>query len=260
MIQSNTGKLIVVILIFYLVLGTGYWVLEIAMSTQKLSQVEEIVSSLRKMRSESNRLGMGRFGINVDRALGIKITDLRILARRIEKNHDLALQLWETSIHEARLLATMIDDPSAVTDTQMEHWAADFDSWDVVDQACNNLFRRTPFAHTKAADWAARDEEFVKRAGFAMMAVLAVHDREESDTLFEKYLAIVEREAGDDRNYVKKAVNWALRQIGKRNAELWEKAMGTIGRIADLDSKSARWIAADARRELSRIGDERGWK
>ena len=218
----------------------------------KLTEIDSILSILRSMASEPNRLGMGRFGINVDRALGIKVTDLRKLARRIEKGHDLALQLWETGIHEARLLATMIDDPSAVTDTQMENWAADFNSWDVVDQACNNLFRRTPFAHTKAADWAARDEEFVKRAGFALMAVLAVHDREASDTVFEKYLALVEREAGDDRNYVKKAVNWALRQIGKRDPSMREKATIVAGRIREQDNKSARWIASDALREFGK--------
>jgi len=218
----------------------------------KLTEIDSILSILRSMASEPNRLGMGRFGINVDRALGIKVTDLRKLARRIEKGHDLALQLWETGIHEARLLATMIDDPSAVIDTQMENWAADFNSWDVVDQACNNLFRRTPFAHTKAADWAARDEEFVKRAGFALMAVLAVHDREASDTVFEKYLALVEREAGDDRNYVKKAVNWALRQIGKRDPSMREKATIVAGRIREQDNKSARWIASDALREFGK--------
>ncbi len=222
------------------------------MSLPKLSHIDEIISTLRTMESVENRSGMGRFGINVDRALGIKVTDLRILARRIEKDHDLALQLWETGIHEARLLATMIDDPSAVTDTQMENWAADFDSWDVVDQACNNLFRRTLFAHTKAADWAARDEEFVKRAGFALMAVLAVHDREASDTVFEKYLAIVEREASDDRNYVKKAANWALRQIGKRDLSMREKATVVAGRIREQGSKSARWIASDALREFGK--------
>jgi 3-methyladenine DNA glycosylase AlkD len=230
------------------------------MSLPKLSQIDEIVSTLQTMECEESRSGMGRFGINVDRALGINVTDLRKLARRVDNSHELALLLWETGIHEARLLATMIDDPSAVTDAQMENWAADFNSWDMVDQACNNLFRRTPFAHTKAADWAARDEEFIKRSGFALMAVLAVHDQGSEDTVFQKYLVLVESESPDERNFVKKAVNWALRQIGKRNAELWEKAMGTIGRIADLDSKSAQWIAADARRELSRIGDERGWK
>jgi 3-methyladenine DNA glycosylase AlkD len=222
------------------------------MSTQKLSQIDDILSTLHSMESEENRLGMGRFGINVDRALGIKVTDLRKLARRVDNSHELALLLWESGIHEARLLATMIDEPSAVTDKQMESWAADFDSWDMVDQACNNLFRRTPFAHTKAADWTARDEEFVKRAGFAMIAVLAVHDRETSDTVFEKYLALVEKEASDDRNYVKKAVNWALRQTGKRDSSMREKATIVAGRIREQGNKSARWIASDALREFEK--------
>ena len=226
----------------------------------KLSNIDEILEILHSMESEENRLGMGRFGINVDRALGIKVTDLRKLARRIENGHELAVKLWETGIHEAQLLATMVDEPSAVTEEQMENWAADFDSWDMVDQACNNLFRRTPFAHTKAADWAARDEEFVKRAGFAMMAVLAVHDQISDDTVFERYLDLVVRESLDERNYVKKAVNWALRQIGKRNPAMWKKARSAVGKIEALDKASARWIAADARRELSRVGNERGWK
>ena len=218
----------------------------------KLTEIDPILSILHSMASEPNRLGMGRFGINVDRALGIKVTDLRKLVRRIEKSHELALLLWETGIHEARLLATMVDMPSAVTEKQMESWVAEFDSWDMVDQACNNLFRRTPFAHTKAAQWAARDEEFVKRAGFAMMAVLAVHDREASDKVFEKYLVIMEREANDDRNYVKKAVNWALRQTGKRNPSMREKATVVAGRIREQGNKSARWIASDALREFGK--------
>ncbi len=228
--------------------------------SDKLTNIQSILSLLHSMESEENRSGMSRFGINVERAMGIKVTDLRKLARRIEKGHDLALQLWDTSIHEARLLATMVDEPSAVTDLQMESWAANFDSWDMVDQACNNLFRRTPFAHDKAADWAARNEEFVKRAGFAMMAVLAVHDRDSGDTVFRKYLDLVERESTDERNFVKKAVNWALRSIGKKSPALWSKAMATIEKIEGQNSPSARWIAADARRELSRVGDERGWE
>ncbi len=228
--------------------------------SDKLTNIQTILSLLHSMESEENRSGMSRFGINVERAMGIKVTDLRKLARRIEKGHDLALQLWDTSIHEARLLATMVDEPSAVTDLQMESWAANFDSWDMVDQACNNLFRRTPFAHDKAADWAARNEEFVKRAGFAMMAVLAVHDRESGDTVFRKYLDLVERESTDERNFVKKAVNWALRSIGKKSPALWSKAMATIEKIEGQNSPSAKWIAADARRELSRVGDERGWE
>ena len=226
----------------------------------KLSHISDIVPLLQSMESEENRLGMGRFGINVERALGIKVTDLRKLARRIDKGHTLALELWDTGIHEARLLATMIDVPAAVTEEQMENWASGFDSWDMVDQACNNLFRKTPFAHTKAAHWAARDEEFIKRAGFALMAVLAVHDKSSDDTVFLSYLDLVHRESTDERNFVKKAVNWALRQIGKRDPLMWEKTVATAVRIADQDSKSARWIAADARRELIRVGQERGWE
>ena len=225
----------------------------------KLRQLDDIVSILRKMESEENRLGMSRFGINVDRALGIKVTDLRKLSRSIKKDHSLALDLWNTGIHEARLLATMIDEPSDVTEKQLEDWAVDLNSWDMVDQACNNLFRRTPFAHTKAVQWAVRDEEYVKRAGFSMMAVLAVHDRISGDDIFRTYLDLVEMGSTDERNYVKKAVSWALRQIGKRNPELWKSALIRIDRIANQNSRSARWIAADAGRELSRVGEQRGW-
>jgi len=199
-------------------------------------------------------------GATLSDKLGIKVTDLRKLARRVEKSHELALQLWDTDIHEARLLATMIDNPADVSGRQLESWAADFDSWDIVDQACNNLIRKTPFARAKAVEWVSRDEEFVKRAGLALMAVLAVHDRGADDNVFGDYLDLVWRESLDERNFVKKAINWALRQIGKRSPELWKRGMATVSRIEDLDSKSARWIAADARRELSRVGRERGWE
>jgi 3-methyladenine DNA glycosylase AlkD len=202
---------------------------------------------------------MSRFGINVDRALGVKVTDLRKLVRQVEKSHGLALELWETGIHEARLLATMIDEPAAVSEDQMESWAADFDSWDKVDQACNNLFRKTPYAHIKAVEWAWRNEEFVKRAGFALIAVLAVHDKNSPDEVFSSYLELVGKASGDERNFVKKAVSWALRQIGKRNPVLWREAMETVSLISSQDSQSARWISVDARRELTRVGRERGW-
>ena len=207
---------------------------------------------LRSMESAENREGMGRFGINVDKALGIKVTDLRKLARRVEKNHELALELWESGIHKARLLATMIEKTGEVTEEQMESWAADFNSWDIVDQVCNNLFRKTTFAHKKVVEWSEREEEFVKRAGFALIASLAVHDKEADDRVFEKYLRLVEREARDERNFVKKAVNWALRGIGKRNQVLRGKAIETAERILEQDTKSARWIANDALRELRR--------
>ena len=222
-------------------------------STPKLDSVDIVMSQLKAMASESNRAGMSRFGINVESALGIKVTDLRKLARQVEKSHELALQLWESGVHEARILATIIDVPEAVNEEQMEQWAVGFDSWDVVDQACNNLFRKTPFAHKKAVEWSDRKEEFVKRAGFALMASLAVHDKAADDAVFQQYLGLVEREAKDERNFVKKAVNWALRNIGKRSPALQAKALKAAERIRDQDTKSARWIANDALRELEKI-------
>jgi 3-methyladenine DNA glycosylase AlkD len=225
------------------------------MSSPKLSKAEEVITILRAMESAENRSGMSRFGINVENALGIKVTDLRKLARRVEKNHKLALALWGSGIHEARILATIIDRPGEVTEEQMEFWAADFNSWDIVDQACNNLFRKTPFAHTKVLHWVDRDEEFVKRAAFSLVAVLATHDKNAENSVFENYLELVEREASDERNFVKKSVNWALRGIGKRNQFLRGKAVETAQRILEQDTKAARWIARDAIKELEKKAD-----
>src|SRR5947207_4324215 len=184
-----------------------------------------ILDELRSLGDPAGREGMARFGINAERALGIRIPQLRAIARRVGKDHELAAELWASGIHEARLLACFIDDPSQVTEAQMEAWAAEFDSWDLVDQCCGNLFDRTPFAYAKAAEWAGREEEFVKRAGFAMMAELAVHDKRAPDERFEPFLPLIEREAPDRRNFVRKAVNWALREIGKRNAALHAEAI-----------------------------------
>jgi 3-methyladenine DNA glycosylase AlkD len=213
-------------------------------------QVGNVVARLRSMGSEESRAGMARFGINTDRALGISVTNLRKLGREIGKDHALALELWDTRIHEARILASIVDEPAAVTRTQMEAWAQEFDSWDLVDQCCGNLFDKTPWAWDEALEWAERDEEFVKRAGFALMAWLAVHDKNATNSSFEPLFPAIEGAAGDDRNFVRKAVNWALRQIGKRNATLRRKAIATAQRIAKQDTKSARWIARDALREL----------
>lgn len=173
------------------------------------------------------------------------------MAKEIGKNHGLALELWETDVHEARLLACFIDDPKQVTEEQMERWATDFDSWDVVDQACGNLFDRTRYAYRKATEWSTRSETFVKRASFSLMAYLAVHDKKASDDKFEVFLPIIARESEDTRNYVKKAVNWALRQIGKRNRHLNELAIETARQIGEMKSSTARWVAADALRELT---------
>ncbi len=194
---------------------------------------------------------MARFGINPKNTLGISVPVLRSMAKSIGTDHALALKLWASGIHEARLLAAFVDDSARVTDAQIERWVIQFDSWDVCDQCCGNLFDRTPFAYRKAVEWSKRKPEFQKRAGFALMAYLAVHDRGARDSAFEKFFPLIARGSMDERNFVKKAVNWALRQIGKRNLYLNRAAVKTASEIAKLDSKSARWIAADALRELN---------
>ena len=188
---------------------------------------------------------------------GLNAPQFRALARELGKNHALALQLWDTGNTDARILATLVDEPTLVTEAQMERWARDFDSWDVCDSACCYLFDKTGIAYRKAVEWSAREEEFVKRAGFALMAYLAVHDKRAPDAAFERFLPIIEREAGDERNFVKKAVNWALRQIGKRNSRLNRRAIAAARRIRKLHSRTARWIASDALRELQSEAVER---
>ena len=202
------------------------------------------------MADRSRLAGMSRYGIATDKALGITVTELRGLAKELGRDHELASALWDSEIHEARLLATMVDDPSQVTEAQMEAWVHDLDSWDLCDQACGNLFDRTRFAFRKAVEWSARADEFVKRAGFALMATAAVHRKDADDAQFEVFLPLIRAEAVDDRNYVKKAVSWALRQIGKRSPHLHAKAVETAKQIQRLDARSARWVAGDALREL----------
>ncbi|VVC02116.1 DNA alkylation repair enzyme [uncultured archaeon] len=209
---------------------------------------EEIISKLKSMRNQRNVEGMARFGINPDNTLGISVYELRKMAKSIGRNHALAQKLWDSGIHEARLLAVFTDEPEKVTQKQMDSWAKDFDSWDVCDQACTDLFDQTRFAYKKAGEWASRKEEFVKRGAFALMAGLAVHDKE--GKALEQFLPLIKRESIDERNFVRKAVNWALRNIGKRNRNLNKAAIKTAKEIAKIDSKSARWIAADALREL----------
>ncbi len=212
---------------------------------------EQIIDAIRKRGDPKAVARMARFGIQTSKAFGVSIPQLRDLAKKIRTNHDLARKLWMTGIHEARILASMIDDPSKVSENQMEQWAADFDSWDVVDGCCGNLFDKTEFAIRKAREWSKRKEEYVKRAGFVLMAELAVHDKKAADKTFLDFFPLIVRESSDERNFVKKAVNWALRQIGKRNAALNAAAIKTCAEIVDSGSKSAKWIAADALRELT---------
>lgn len=215
------------------------------------NQANGILGRLQEMANPDNVAGMARFGISPTNTLGIGIPSLRQIARETGHNHLLAQELWSSAIHEARILASMIDDPTQVSTEQMERWVLDFDSWDVCDQVCGNLFDRTPFAYQKALEWSTRTEEFVKRASFVLMAGLATHDKQAADKQFEQFLPIIIREAGDERNFVKKAINWALRGIGKRNRHLNQVAIQTAQEISKSSSKTARWVAADALRELS---------
>lgn len=212
--------------------------------------VTEIVTRLRRMGNACNVAGMARFGIAAKGTLGISIYDLRPLAREIGIDHRLARRLWATGLHEARILAGFIEDPGKMTEAQMERWVRDFDSWDVCDQV-TEVFVRTPFAGRKIHQWARRDEEFVKRAAFAMISELAWHDKTAPDAAFDPFLKLIAAAADDERNYVRKAVNWALRNIGKRNAALNRRAIAVARDLQRRDSRSARWIASDALRELT---------
>ncbi len=200
---------------------------------------------------------MARFGVHVEKAHGISMPVLRKLAREIGTNHSLAQQLWATGIHEARILAGLVDDPARVTSSQMERWARDFNAWDIVDGSCGNLFVYAAPAWQKVVEWSRRGPEYEKRAGFAMMAFLAVHDKKAPDAQFVRLLPIIRRHASDERNFVKKAVNWALRQIGKRNARLNRLAIRTAKQIRLSNSSAARWVAADALRELTSAAVQR---
>jgi 3-methyladenine DNA glycosylase AlkD len=214
-------------------------------------QYDDILKKLKSLSDPKAVEGMARFGINPENTFGVSIPNLRQIAKETGRDRALAQQLWASGIHEARILASMVDDPKMVTEEQLERWVKDFDSWDVCDQCCMNLFEKTQFAYQKAVEWSSNDKEFIKRTGFVLMARLAVSDKKADDRQFEPFLPIIKRESTDNRNFVKKAVNWALRQIGKRNLNLNGKAIETAEEIQEIDSKSARWIASDALRELT---------
>jgi 3-methyladenine DNA glycosylase AlkD len=210
----------------------------------------EILAALRAQANPKNVAGMARYGISTAGTLGVPVIEIRRLARQAGRSHDLAAELWASGVHEARILATIVDQPAFVTRRQMNQWARDFDSWDVCDQACLNLFRYSPDAWAMAAKWSGAKREFVRRAGFALMAGLAVKAKEAPDEQFEALLPLIAGAATDPRNMVKKAVNWALRSIGKRNLHLRRAAIAAAENMRTLDSSAARWIASDALREL----------
>ncbi|MBN2042804.1 MAG: DNA alkylation repair protein [Candidatus Aenigmarchaeota archaeon] len=210
---------------------------------------ENIIKELKSHSNPKCVEGMARFGINPHNTLGVSLPVIRNIAKKTGKDHSLSIRLWDSGIHEARLLASIIGEPERVTEEQMEKWAKDFDSWDIVD-ICSFLFSKTRFAEKKITEWTRRKEEFVKRMGFVLMCSRAVHDKKASDSTFEKYFKIIKRESKDERNFVKKAVNWALRQIGKRNIRLNKKAIKLAEDIQRMDSKPAKWIASNALAEL----------
>ncbi len=212
--------------------------------------IDSLLKKLQSLSSPENIEGMARFGINPKKTFGIRKPVIREIARKIPKDHKLALELWKTGYLETRIIASLIDIPEKVTEAQMDRWVKDFDSWDVCDQCCINLFHKTPFAYDMVFKWSKSQEEYVKRAAFSLIAVLGVHDKKAADEKFIKFFPLIKRASTDERNFVKKAVNWALRQIGKRNMNLNKEALKLAKEIIKIDSKSAKWIAADAIREL----------
>jgi 3-methyladenine DNA glycosylase AlkD len=212
--------------------------------------VPRIVAELQRLGTKRNVEGMARFGISAKSCYGVAKPHLDALAKRIGKDHALALELWHTGIHDARILAGMVDEPAQVTASQMEDWVREFDNWDICDGTCCHLFVFANSAWQKAKSWSSRKNEFEKRAGFALAAYLAYRDKTAPDTEFHKYLKIIEREAWDHRNFVRKAVNWALRNIGKRDLSLNRAAIDTAKRLSKGETPATRWIANDALREL----------
>ncbi len=215
-----------------------------------MKTVDAIIVELKKISSAKSRQSQAHFGISGVQNLGLTVPQMRSLAKKIGIDHALALELWQTKIHEAKHVAVMIADSKHVDEKLMKLWMKDFDSWDIVDNCCSTLFRKHPLAFEKAVEWCEHKKEFEKRAGFTMMAQLAVHDKKAEDKLYEQFLPIIKKHSDDERNFVRKANNWALRQIGKRNERLCKKAIATAKDIFKKGDASSRWIATDALREL----------
>jgi len=215
-----------------------------------MASVKDVLQQLQSKAQPEQLQGMAKYGMTVEQRLGVSVPDMRKLAKEIGRDHRLALGLWRTGITEARIVASMVGDPAKLTEDQMEDWVIGINSWDVCDQMCMNLFEKSQLAWKKVADWSEREEEFVKRTAFSLIACLAWHDKKASDEKFIGLLPLIIRGSTDERNFVKKAVNWALRNIGKRNLNLNQAAINAAKAIKRLDSKAARWIASDALREL----------
>jgi len=217
---------------------------------EKLATVGEVMQDLQSKAKPENVNGMARFAIVGDQRMGVSVPDMRKIAKSVGKDHQLALDLWDTGVPEGMIVAGMIAEPEKLTEAQMEDWVVDIDSWDICDQVCMNLFEKSPLAEKKIFEWSLREEEFVRRTSYALIACLAWHDKQAGDERFINYFPLIVDGSTDERNFVKKAVNWALRNIGKRNLKLNQQAIELAHQIHEIDSKSARWIASDALREL----------
>ena len=215
------------------------------------AQVRDALSSLERMSTRRDRENLTRFGITAGKAFGVSMANIQALARRLGRSHELATALWATGWYEARLLTAFVDDPARVTPAQMDRWCRDFDNWGICDTVCFHLFDRTPYAWTKVAQWSRSEDEFVKRAAFALLASLAGHDKSAGDGRFVRTLDLIEQAAADDRNFVKKGVSWALRRIGRRNAPLNAAAVSLSRRLSASPEPGARWVGKDALRELT---------
>lgn len=213
-------------------------------------EYSEILDHLESLADPKAVEGMAKFGITPEKAYGVSMPVLRDIAKGMRKSHELAQWLWLNGSRETRILASLVDDPKLVTEEQMERWASEFDYWEICDQVCMNLFQKIPLVWQKASEWSSREDESHKRAAFVLMSRLAVKEKKAPDEQFEAFLPLIKREADDDRNMVKKAISWALRQIGKRNLNLNAKAIETAEEIQKMDSKAAKWIASDTLREL----------
>ena len=215
-----------------------------------MASAQELLKTLRSKANSKSVEGMAKFGMTSANRLGISVPEMRKIAKENGKDHNVALELWDSQIPEAQIVAALIAEPEKLTEDQMEHWVKDINSWDVCDQVCLNLFDKSPLAWKKIQDWSEREEEFVKRTAFSLIACIAWHDKSLADKKLVELFPLIKRESTDERNFVKKAVNWALRHIGKKNQNLNKAAIKLAKEIKQLDSRSARWIANDAIREL----------
>ena len=214
-------------------------------------RVREVLAFLERRGSKKNRDGMARYAITAPKVFGVSVADLHRLAKRLGRDHDLALALWETGWYEARMLAAFVDEPARVTSSQMDRWAKDFDNWAICDTHCFHLFDRTPHAWKKVRQWSRRREEFVKRAAFALLAGIALHDKKAPDDPFLEALPLAERAAADERNFVKKGVSWALRTVGRRNQTLNTATVALARRLVASADTAPGWVGRDVFKELT---------